>query len=247
MINLETRASQMRDERQLEVAFTRAMFDIYDSARRLKPPYNPTAFRQMVAEHGGREAANRLLTGRTPSSGFGELFSRGKENLKLSVEYLVLQTPWNTLFRPDQLAEARRRLVEVECQLPPEAQKGPSADWPLPEEIAAPAEIIEGAARSVLVNAYERSPEARAKCIAHHGTSCAVCGFDFGQEFGATANGFIHVHHLVPLSKIKQSYAVDPVNDLCPVCPNCHAMIHLGGACRSIEEVKALRFGPGGV
>jgi hypothetical protein len=235
----------LRDERQLEVSFTRAMLEVYESARRLKPPYNPIAFRQMVAEHGGRETANRLLAGRTPSSGFGELFSRGKENLKLSVEYLVLQSPWNTLFRPEQLAEARRRLIEVGCELPPDTEDKPSADWPLPEELPANSEITEGAARSVVVNAYERSPEARAKCIAHHGTSCAVCGFDFGQAYGATAKGFIHVHHIVPLSMIKQSYTVDPVNDLRPVCPNCHAVIHLGGGCRSIEEVKALRLGAG--
>jgi hypothetical protein len=31
---------------------------------------------------------------------------------------------------------------------------------------------------------------------------------------------------------------VDPVADLRPVCPNCHAVIHLGGACRSIDEVR---------
>jgi hypothetical protein len=24
------------------------------------------------------------------------------------------------------------------------------------------------------------------------------------------------------------------------VCPNCHAVIHLGGGCRSIEQVKEL-------
>ena len=33
---------------------------------------------------------------------------------------------------------------------------------------------------------------------------------------------------------------VDPVADLRPVCPNCHAVIHLGGACRTIEEVRRL-------
>jgi predicted HNH restriction endonuclease len=32
---------------------------------------------------------------------------------------------------------------------------------------------------------------------------------------------------------------VDPVDDLRPVCPNCHAVLHLS-QCRSIEEVRQL-------
>ena len=35
------------------------------------------------------------------------------------------------------------------------------------------------------------------------------------------------VHHLTPLSEIEEEYEVDPINDLRPVCPNCHAIIHL--------------------
>jgi predicted HNH restriction endonuclease len=87
---------------------------------------------------------------------------------------------------------------------------------------------------------YERNPEARRRCIEHHGASCCVCGFNFEQKFGAVAQGFIHVHHLKPLSEIQQEYDVDPVADLRPICPNCHAIIHLGGKTRSIEEVKSL-------
>ena len=52
--------------------------------------------------------------------------------------------------------------------------------------------------------------------------------------------GFIHVHHLRPLSEIRGEYMVDPVADLCPVCPNCHAVIHYGGRLRGIDEVRQL-------
>jgi 5-methylcytosine-specific restriction endonuclease McrA len=55
-----------------------------------------------------------------PSDGFGTLLLRGKEALKLSVEYVVLQNPWRQLFEPEQLAIARRRLQDVRCELPPE-------------------------------------------------------------------------------------------------------------------------------
>ena len=87
---------------------------------------------------------------------------------------------------------------------------------------------------------YERNPKARKRCIKYYGTSCCVCGFNFGQVFGAAAEGFIHVHHLKPLSDIGEEYKVNPIEDLRPVCPNCHAMIHLGGKTRSIENVKAM-------
>lgn len=93
------------------------------------------------------------------------------------------------------------------------------------EEIVQP-NIYEGAKKTISVNVYERDPHARRLCISHHGASCSVCGFDFGKVYGEIGNGFIHVHHLKPLSEIKRKYKVDPISDLRPVCPNCHAMIH---------------------
>jgi len=110
----------------------------------------------------------------------------------------------------------------------------------LPEEVTASGELIEGAVCQVVINAYERNPIARARCIAHYGRYCVVCGFDFGIMYGPLAEGFIHVHHAKPLSEIGAEYEVDPVADLRPVCPNCHAVIHLGGECRGIEEVRQL-------
>lgn len=97
----------------LEEDFHAAMLHIYESAARLKPPYRATRFLQMVQRFGGKAAADLLLAGSDPSSGFTELFLRGPENLKLSVEYLVLQDPWRPLFNVDQLAEAQRRLQRV--------------------------------------------------------------------------------------------------------------------------------------
>lgn len=51
---------------------------------------------------------------------------------------------------------------------------------------------------------------------------------------------FIHVHHLIPLSEINQEYEVDPIKDLRPLCPNCHAMIHRKHPPFTIEEIKNL-------
>jgi predicted HNH restriction endonuclease len=110
----------------------------------------------------------------------------------------------------------------------------------LPGELARPSLYIEGAIRRVSVNAYERSQEAALQCKAVRGTTCVVCGFDFGAVYGTEFAGFIHVHHLRPLSEIGAEYVVNPVTDLCPVCPNCHAVIHYGGRLRSVEEVRGL-------
>ncbi len=99
--------------------------------------------------------------------------------------------------------------------------------------------LIEGAVKSIMVNAYERNPVARKKCIDHYGTKCCVCDFDFEKIYGSLGREFTHVHHLKQLSEIKEEYIVNPIEDLRPVCPNCHAMLHRSGALLSIEELKA--------
>ena len=88
--------------------------------------------------------------------------------------------------------------------------------------------IPEGAKTRVEVNRYERNQQNREQCIAEYGTSCSVCSMDFGSTYGAFADGYIHVHHIVPLAQIEDhaNHTVDPKNDLVPVCPNCHAMLH---------------------
>jgi len=113
-------------------------------------------------------------------------------------------------------------------------------DHRLPEEVDDMADIYEGAVRRISVNAYERSAEARQKCLAHWGTSCSVCGFDFATTYGEAGRGFIHVHHLRELAGVGQEYQVDPIRDLRPVCPNCHAVIHRRRPAYTVEEVQQL-------
>ena len=111
----------------------------------------------------------------------------------------------------------------------------------LPEEIQPNVLVTEGAKRQVLVNAYERDSNARAICIKKWGVVCVVCGFDFGQRYGEIGEGYIHVHHLVPISAIGEQDVLDPENDLRPVCPNCHAMLHRSTKnVMSINELKKL-------
>ena len=97
---------------------------------------------------------------------------------------------------------------------------------------------IEGAVTRVLADRFERSDQARRECLAHWGTACVVCGLQFGERYGSIGEGFIHVHHLRPLSSVGGEHEVDPVGDLRPVCPNCHAMLHAKDPAYSIESLR---------
>ncbi len=109
-------------------------------------------------------------------------------------------------------------------------------------EIVYENEIIrEGKVSIIPVNKYERDPKARKKCIEHHGVDCFVCGMNFKRVYGKLGNGFIHIHHKVPISEIGEEYEIDPINDLIPLCPNCHSMIHVRrNQIMDVEELKKI-------
>lgn len=109
-----------------------------------------------------------------------------------------------------------------------------------PTEVQDPSTFIEGAVRTTLVNAYERNPRARAACVSHFGARCAVCDFVFADFYGELGEGYIHVHHLRNLASIGEEYEVNPLEDLRPVCPNCHAMLHRVQPAMSIEALQAI-------
>ncbi len=118
------------------------------------------------------------------------------------------------------------------------AEAAEAAEATIPEEVVAAQLYTEGTSVIVNVNSYERSAEAREACIKHYGYRCKVCDFSFFERYGEMGRDYIHVHHVVPLSEIGESYEVDPVRDLIPVCPNCHAVIHRTRPALSVEEVK---------
>lgn len=107
-----------------------------------------------------------------------------------------------------------------------------------PDEVASMLE--EGKRKTVSVNVYERNPIARKRCMDYYGVQCQVCKMNFENIYGEVGKDFIHVHHIIPLHEIQQDYIVDPVKDLIPVCPNCHAMLHRkeNGVYLSIEQLR---------
>jgi 5-methylcytosine-specific restriction enzyme A len=84
----------------------------------------------------------------------------------------------------------------------------------------------DGAVKYFYGKRYERNPINREKAIEIHGLNCVCCGFNFEKVYGERGKDFIEVHHVKPLSTIKEDVIINPETDLVPICSNCHRMIH---------------------
>jgi hypothetical protein len=111
---------------------------------------------------------------------------------------------------------------------------------PIPEEVLTAEQYKEGASRTIAVNAYERNPAARQACIDHYGYGCAVCENSMADLYGSIADKIVNVHHLTELAAIGEEYDVDPIADLRPVCPNCHAVLHSRSPALSINRLRKI-------
>ena len=100
--------------------------------------------------------------------------------------------------------------------------------------------LYEGALMTVKANKYERNQKARRECVAKKGYRCLVCGKDFEEQYGSIGKGFIHVHHLTPISSIGKEYELNVDKDLAPVCPNCHYMLHRKDPPYTIKELQEM-------
>ena len=93
----------------IEDQFHQGMVAVYETAA--ERGYRATYFKRMLEEHGGVEAAKRLLEGETIQSGLMKLWEL--DLLGHSMEALVLQERFQLLFTAEELREARRRLDEL--------------------------------------------------------------------------------------------------------------------------------------
>lgn len=105
----------------------------------------------------------------------------------------------------------------------------------------APKTYLEGNLVNQLSSRYERDPKAREACLNFYGSSCQICEFDFEEAYGKKyGEGFIHVHHITPVSLLGEEHEVNPEKDLIPVCPNCHSMLHKESPPILPETLKAI-------
>lgn len=118
----------------------------------------------------------------------------------------------------------------------------------LPEEIDENevGTLVEGAKKQVIVNKYERDPNARIACINYYRKKnngrlkCEICGFDFGKFYGEEFIEKINIHHLVEISSIGFEYEINPTEDLIPICPNCHFIAHSRKPAYTPDEIKEM-------
>lgn len=102
---------------------------------------------------------------------------------------------------------------------------------------------IEGRVARRLVTTRERDPKLRAAKLravraAGRAIACEVCDFDFGTSYGSHGDGYIQVHHVLPLhvsGEVKTE-----LKDLVLLCANCHVMIHHGKVWKTPAELRAL-------
>lgn len=146
--------------------------------------------------------------------------------------------PWDTAVR-------RAGMV-----LPPSAEPGLRRLWREQGPTAAgrgqlvPGTFPPEAVSRIDVNRFERNADARRSCLAFHGTSCAACGYSFETTYG-TAD-VMDVHHVVPPALLESGYQLDPITDLVPLCPNCHAVAHCGtGPPLTIQELRSMMAASG--
>jgi len=98
----------------------------------------------------------------------------------------------------------------------------------------------EGGRKVYISYKAERNPGLRKKAIANQGTTCKACNFNFGRFYGKWGDGFIEVHHLLPLGDGQTGERLtDSAKDLITLCSNCHRMVHRKrGITLTLEELK---------
>ncbi|WAE73648.1 HNH endonuclease [Streptomonospora nanhaiensis] len=68
--------------------------------------------------------------------------------------------------------------------------------------------------------------------------ACEACSFDFAEIYGARGDGYIEVHHIVPLHHAGES--TTRLEDLALLCANCHRMIHVSKPWLSVDQLSTL-------
>jgi len=171
--------------------------------------------------------------------------------------YLSFDEGWNRDFSVWlESARVKHSQIRIVADLrghDPQPVRFPSMHpYPMPQNIAAPTpspsnpvfQPAKGPSQGIPAIFTEGTAsdvtQTRAACLAHHGVACHACGFDFERTFGRIGAGFIHVHHLEPLAVTATEHLVDPIADLRPICPNCHAMLHRREPPLKIEELQQI-------
>jgi predicted HNH restriction endonuclease len=92
----------------------------------------------------------------------------------------------------------------------------------------------EGFKKQIVIEVGKRDQKLIKQAKKEHGIRCSVCKMTFEEVYGEHGKGFIEMHHLYP---VKGGERKNTVDDLRPVCANCHRMLHRGSELMSIEDL----------
>lgn len=100
--------------------------------------------------------------------------------------------------------------------------------------------FAEGKEKYSVSKTYERNPINKQICLTAKGYACEACGVLLENIYGPVAHHFIEVHHSITVASMNGHYIVKPLEDLHPLCPNCHAIAHRKTPPYTIAEIKEM-------
>lgn len=83
--------------------------------------------------------------------------------------------------------------------------------------------VSEGHKRKRLAASVARSITLRRLALKRHGASCSACDLKFLKRYDGLKTDCIELHHVSPLSRGPR---ISTIDDLVPLCPNCHRVAH---------------------
>ncbi|MGH3380711.1 MAG: HNH endonuclease [Actinoallomurus sp.] len=140
---------------------------------------------------------------------------------------LTEQVVMEFITRQDEMLAAADRIRAALDSSDPDLRRAIAT--PDPQEEDDDVTAVEGRVLERVHRFRERNPRLRREKIRSVGRAggtlaCQVCGFDFAERFGPHGDGYIEVHHVVPLHETGTSET--RLTDLALVCANCHRMSH---------------------
>ncbi|ANZ28477.1 hypothetical protein A4U64_26655 (plasmid) [Rhodococcus sp. WB1] len=168
----------------------------------------------------------------------------GKPTRGARLDRLVLQA---FLADPGGMHELSTRL-RTDTSLAEMRTVGTEEEYPEVDELGTldsegVASALEGAVKRRWAAARERDPKLRKQKIAQSmqergEVSCEVCGFDFAQVYPGHGDGYIEVHHRVPLHVSGEVSST--LDDLILLCANCHRIIHRKKTWLTPDELRQI-------
>jgi len=68
---------------------------------------------------------------------------------------------------------------------------------------------------------------------------CSVCSFSFPETYGQVGVGFVEAHHIQPISSLTP-HTIVSLDDIVPVCSNCHSMLHRHRPWLTVEQLRTI-------